>query len=287
MAWRPTRSPLRTAGLVLAVVLAGIGGPTSAQIQGTTPTDAGPAPHWRFLRHDPEGLKQLGGGDLTAGLNRLGEGGFELFIVTSANDQGGPGWFYLRQSPWIAPRERPKLEYRVLDDPQIVQLGQGDYADGLAALGKDGWHLVAITTTKGGGAGWSYFSRERPAAPPPTTSPTPEVGELPTQAAPAAVADFSTPRSAVQTLITAAAARDMELLSRCFADSAAEEFTPLRTRSASAKDLDDLAGLFQDAAITAERIEGDRTATVTVKLKTRNEEIDLVRTGAAWQVADF
>lgn len=286
MAWRPIRSPSRTAGLMLAVLLAGIGGPAPAQIQGTTPTDAGPAPYWRLLRHDPEGLKQLGGGDLTAGLSLLGEGGFELFIVTSANDQGGPGWFYLRQSPWIAPRERPKLEYRVLDDPQIAQLGQGDYAHGFAALGKDGWQLVAITTTKGGGAGWSYFSRERPAAPPPPSS-VPAMGEFPTQAAPAAVADFSTPRLAVQSLMTAAAARDIAVLSQCFADSAAEEFTSLRTRNASAKDLDDLAGIFQGAAITAERMEGDRTATVTVKLKTRDEEIDLVRTGDTWQVSDF
>ena len=103
--------------LVLAALIAGALGPTpapvSAQVQGRTPTEAGQAPYWRFQRHDLESLRQLGGGDLTAGLNKLGEVGFELFIVTSGNDQGAAGWLYLRQSPWTTPRPRPAMEYRV------------------------------------------------------------------------------------------------------------------------------------------------------------------------------
>ncbi len=292
--------------LVLAALIAGALGPTpapvSAQVQGRTPTEAGQAPYWRFQRHDLESLRQLGGGDLTAGLNKLGEVGFELFIVTSGNDQGAAGWLYLRQSPWTTPMPRPAMEYRVLDDPQITALGNGNYADGLTSLGRDGWQLVAITVAKGGGSGWSFFMRERPAAVP-AAPPAPVPGDPPAQSAapsatpapapvpsgvsPAPAADFASPRAAVQTLIAAAAARDAQLLSQCFAETAAKEFAPLRTRTASAKELDDLAALFEGAAVTEDRVKANRTATVAVKLRSRNEEIELVRDGERWRVVDF
>lgn len=303
MTWsRPRcRAPLP---LLLAALLAGVLGPAgglvSAQVQGTVPTEAGPAPHWRFQRHDPESLKQLGGGDLTAGLNKLGEVGFELFIVTSANDQGAAGWFYLRQPPWITPMPRPSLEYRALDDPQIAQLGKGNYADGLISLENDGWRLVAITLTKGGGSGWTYFMRERPATSPAAASPSvPAVGEPQAQSAappgapatppasPAPAADFSSPRSAVDTLIAVAAARDADLLSKCFAETAAKEFTPLRTRAASAKDLDDLAALFAGAAVTGDKVKANRMAVVSVRQRpgparsTQPPRQPAVRVGAA------
>lgn len=307
------RRPLVPAA-VFAALLAAIFGsafapfPAQAQVQGRTPTEAGQAPYWRFQRHDLESLRQLGGGDLTAGLNKLGEVGFELFIVTSGNDQGAAGWLYLRQSPWTTPMPRPGLEYRVLDDPQITGLGNGNYADGLTSLGRDGWQLVAITVAKGGASGWTFFMRERPAAAPvaspapvpadppaqsagpaatpaptPTAAPTP----LPSGASPGPAADFSSPRAAVQTLIAAAAARDAQLLSQCFAETAAKEFAPLRARTASVRELDDLAALFEGATVTEERAKVNRTATVAVKLRSRNEEIELVRDGDRWQVVDF
>lgn len=268
-----------------------------AQMHGTAPTDAGPAPHWRFVRHDPTTLKQLGGGDMTAGMNKLGDVGYELFITT-ANDLGATGWLYFRQSPWIAPMQRPKFEYKVLDDQAITDLGHNSFGDGLTKLENEGWQLLAITSDKGGGAGWHFFFREKAAmalgssAAAPSVSGDQAVNNQPgnprseSQAAEAAD-DFSTPRAAVQTLIAGATSRNVDLLSKCFADNASDEFTTLRTKTAAQKDLDDLATLFQGATVTNERIKGERKAIVSVKLGSRDEDIELTKTAAGWQVVDF
>jgi hypothetical protein len=261
--------------------------------QGTTPTDAGPAPHWRFLRHDAESLKQLGGGDLVAGMNKLGEVGYELFIVTSASDRGATAWMYFRQSPWVAPMPRPQLEYLQLDDDGIAALGGHNYGDGLAKLENEGWQLVAITTTKDGQAGWTFFMRQKESPMPGgvgvrTGAPSdPVASDEPRVPRPApAGSDFSTPAAAANTLVAAATARDADLLSHCFAGNAATEFQRLRTKTASAKDLDDLAALFRNGAVGEERISGAQ-ATVRVSLDARNEEIELAKTSGGWKVVDF
>jgi hypothetical protein len=44
---------------------------TPAPSPAATPTDAGPSSHWRFLRHDRDSLRQLGGGEMVAGMNTL------------------------------------------------------------------------------------------------------------------------------------------------------------------------------------------------------------------------
>ncbi|WP_295622591.1 hypothetical protein [uncultured Lamprocystis sp.] len=268
---------------------------TPAPSPAATPTDAGSSSHWRFLRHDRDSLRQLGGGDMVAGMNTLGEVGYELFIVTTMNDQGADGWLYFRQAPWNRPMPQPPIEYKVIDDQGITDLGQDSFADGLITLANDRWQLAAITTKKGGGTGWHFFYRDKvvmtpdhtagsPSAAVPSDQPDdPRSAPLSTSAEP----DFSTPRAAVQTLITAATARNVDLLSHCFADSAAEEFKPLRSKTATQADLDGLATLLQGATVTDIQIEGGRQATVSVKLATRNDKIELTRTSEGWRVVDF
>jgi hypothetical protein len=269
----------------------------AAQMQGSAPNDAGPSSHWRFVRNDAVGLKELGDGDMVAGMNKLGAIGYELFIVTTANDTGAAGWLYFRQSPWNMPMERPKIEYKQVGDEDITKLGDNDYNTGLMRLEGDNWQLIAVTTTKNGGVGWSYFMRvtdPRNAANPPdnnavrTGAPTdPVASDQPRN--PLTVdttGDFSTPKGAVQTLITAATAKNADLLSKCFADDAAEEFKALKNKTAPQKDLDDLAALFKGATVTKEDIQGSK-ATVSVKCATRDEEIELTRTPGGWRVVDF
>lgn len=282
---------------ILTMLSTGFDTVAVAQMHGTVPTDAGPAPHWRFMRHDLTTLKQLGGGDMTAGMNKLGDVGYELFITT-ANDQGATGWLYFRQSPWVAPMERPKLEYKVLDDQAVTDLGRNSFGDGLTKLADEGWQLLAITSDRRGGAGWHFFSREKVAMASGGSAAAPSIsaaqplseGSAPRGPAPQsaeAQGDFSTPRAAVQTLIAGATSRNVDLLSKCFADGAPDEFAPLRSKTAAQKDLDDLATLFQGATVTNEQIKGDRKAVVSVKLESRDEEIELTKTAAGWQVVEF
>jgi hypothetical protein len=100
--------------------------------------------------------------------------------------------------------------------------------------------------------------------------------------------DFSTPTVAVKTFIAAAAARDAEILSRCFDESAPGEFAKLRDKSASQEDLDGLAMFVDGAQVMEERIEpGEMTAVVSVKLQTRDEEFKLAKTADGWKIVDF
>ncbi len=100
--------------------------------------------------------------------------------------------------------------------------------------------------------------------------------------------DFSTPQAAVESLISAAVARDAELLSKCFADNAPGEFAKLRDKTASQKDLDELAEFLQDGKITESVIadQGD-AAQVQVKLKSRDESIKMTKVGDQWKIVDF
>lgn len=271
------------AGMIAALLVLG---PAAAQRPGTTPTDAGPAPHWRYLRHDPASLMRLGDGELQAGLNRLGEVGMELFLVTTANPEGAAGWLYFRQAPWTSPLPQPRLEYQVLDDPAITRAGDGDYGSGLNRLARQGWKLVAITTTAGGGAGFSYFLREASMDGPFDSAPPPQPPAAGAPPGPAA-GDFSTPRATLATLLAAATARDTSLLARCFAPNAAEEFAPLRDGTASAEALAELADLLAGATIGDEALQGPEQATVGLRYSGRQEEVSLMRTAAGWQIVDF
>ena len=260
--------------------------PAMAQMMGTAPDSAPNSSTFKYVRQDVESLKTLGGGDMIQGMNKLGDLGYELFIVTTSSEQGAAGWHFFRLSPWNLPINRPKFEYKQMDDAAITDLGLNSYDEGLAKLEKEGWQLVAITTMKNGGVGWYYFLREKPAANANAAPPAPAAPAVQNPFAAPTAADFSTPRAAVQTLITAATTKNVDLLSQCFAETASEEFKPFRTKSASADDLNEIAELFKGATVAAEETQGG-SATVNVKLQTREEEIELSKSAEGWKVVDF
>ena len=98
--------------------------------------------------------------------------------------------------------------------------------------------------------------------------------------------DFSSPRGVVETLIEAAASRDKEVISKCFADDAAKEFKALRDKTATDTELGKLATFFAGAKVGEAKIEKDR-AVVEVKLKTRTEKIETKKTAKGWKIVDF
>jgi hypothetical protein len=115
-----------------------------------------------------------------------------------------------------------------------------------------------------------------------TTAPAPGGGER------QARGDFSTPRTAVETFIAAAAAHDADLLSQCIADTAPGEFAKLRDQKAGKDDLDDLAQLMQGGEITDVKEDApNNAAVVAVKLKEREERIRLTKALAGWKIVDF
>lgn len=107
-----------------------------------------------------------------------------------------------------------------------------------------------------------------------------------TSGAAKAKGDFSTPKAAVDTFITAAERRDVDLLSQCFDADSAGEFRKLREKTASQKELDDLATFAQGAQVVDVKEKGDR-ALVSVKFKERNEEIAMKKSAGGWKILDF
>lgn len=98
--------------------------------------------------------------------------------------------------------------------------------------------------------------------------------------------DFSSPRAAVETFIAAGANRDADLLSQCFDADSPGEFRKLREKTASQKDLDELADFVRGAQVTDVKEAGDR-AVVSVKFTKRNEEISMKKSAGGWKILDF
>ncbi|WP_020469784.1 hypothetical protein [Zavarzinella formosa] len=113
------------------------------------------------VRRDEETLRKLGGDSIDAGLNKYGELGYELMLVTSIQETGAAGFHYLKRQPWTAATPRPVFEYKRLDSGQIEKLGGDNFDAGLASLEKENWELVALTTNIKGGAGFHYFKRTK------------------------------------------------------------------------------------------------------------------------------
>lgn len=275
---------MRTLGFALICLLAI--GSAWAQTNGIPPSSAGPTSHARFVRQDGDGLAKLGNGDMVQGMNRLGESGYELFIVTTSKDDGSVGWLFFRQRPWNLPIDPPKFEYKQIDDQGIIKLGDGKFDDGLAKIENESWDLVAVTTTKNGGVGWYYFLREKSRQTADATpSPSPVVAPTVITENPFA-SGFATPKAAVQTFIAAALVKDADTLSKCFATNCEAEFKPLQSKTAPQKDLDDLSAMFQNAVIQKDESSGNK-ASVSVKLQSRDEEIELVKLGDEWKIVGF
>jgi hypothetical protein len=116
---------------------------------------------------------------------------------------------------------------------------------------------------------------------------TQSVGASASQAATAKVKeDFSTPKAAVETFFAAAAARDVDVLSRCFAETSPAEFDALRKKQLSRSDLDAVAKQFGVGKVI--NVEQDeKSAVVAVKLSSRDERIKMTRIGSSWKILDF
>ena len=69
------------------------------------------AAYWQHVRYDEPELKELGKGSVEAGMNRLGEAGCTLFIVTCQTETGTPGFHYFKRAPWNKPTPRPQYEF--------------------------------------------------------------------------------------------------------------------------------------------------------------------------------
>ena len=99
--------------------------------------------------------------------------------------------------------------------------------------------------------------------------------------------DLSTPTAAVETMIAAAATKDVDTLAECFATDAAEEFDSLKTKTASDEMLLELAEFMSGGTVTGEKISADGTQAVVEAKLGRDEQITVTKTDAGWKVVDF
>ena len=117
-----------------------------------------------------------------------------------------------------------------------------------------------------------------------TTSST--TGSNTTSSTTKAKGDFSTPKAAVETFIAAGTARDADLISRCFDAGSPGEFRKLREKTASPKELDELAEFVKGGQVLGSKETGD-TALVSVKFSKRDEEIEMKKSADGWKIVDF
>lgn len=130
------------------------------------PTEPAAVTYWQHVRLDEPELKELGKGSVEAGMNKLGDAGCTLMLVTSQTETGTAGFHYFKRPPWNKPTPRPKYEFKRIAVHDIMELGQGKFATGMQAVEREGWELVAVTTSKNGAVGFHYFMRpkQQPAA---------------------------------------------------------------------------------------------------------------------------
>ena len=105
----------------------------------------------RSLRMGAGQVIELGGGSEEKGLDDLGERGLQLVCVTYGQNNATYHMYFRC--------EGLPLEYRVLSEAQIDQLGGGDFNAGLKVLDDGYYKLRAVTHSPTGAAGWHYFSR--------------------------------------------------------------------------------------------------------------------------------
>jgi len=99
--------------------------------------------------------------------------------------------------------------------------------------------------------------------------------------------DFTTPWAAVETMLRAAKAKDVETLSHCFHDRTEPAFEPYRDGRATARQLDLLAEWAWNAYVTDVKMSGVRAADVSVRFPPadRPGALELVRTAEGWKIA--
>lgn len=158
------RTTFALGAAAVLVVLAGFGQSAPPPVRdGVPPPDSLESYTWQHVVLDEPGLTRRGNGSFEAGMNALGELGYELFLVTCNNENGAAAYHYFKRPPSNRPT-RPHYEYRRLDYGAIVQLGNSDFKEGLNAIEKEKWELIAVTQLKTGAVGFHYFKRFKPQA---------------------------------------------------------------------------------------------------------------------------
>lgn len=98
--------------------------------------------------------------------------------------------------------------------------------------------------------------------------------------------DLSTPEATINTLIKASSEKDKEGLSLCFSKQSAREFKSIVNKTLTEKDLNDLDEMFRNAKVKSSKIDGS-SASVSIKLTIRDEEIFMVKENENWVILDF
>ncbi|MCF8269893.1 MAG: hypothetical protein K9I25_07950 [Crocinitomicaceae bacterium] len=98
--------------------------------------------------------------------------------------------------------------------------------------------------------------------------------------------DLSSPESTMNTLIKASSEKDKEGLSVCFSKQSAGEFKSIVNKTLTDKDLNDLKEMFENANIKSSKIDGS-SASVSIQLSNRDEEIWMAKENENWVILDF
>lgn len=97
-------------------------------------------------------------------------------------------------------------------------------------------------------------------------------------------ADFSTPEATVRTFIRACEANDLDLISQCFSERAAEEFDSVRDKTISSKELAKLTRRFKGGILGETRKIGDTAVSVDVRVSGSLEVTILQKRGGLWKI---
>jgi hypothetical protein len=98
--------------------------------------------------------------------------------------------------------------------------------------------------------------------------------------------DLSSPESTINTLIKSSSEKDKEGLSLCFSKQSAGEFKSIVNKTLTDKDLNDLKEMFENAKIKSSKIDGS-SASVSIQLTNRDEEIWMAKENENWVIIDF
>ncbi|MDP2896672.1 MAG: hypothetical protein Q8Q12_08950 [bacterium] len=97
-------------------------------------------------------------------------------------------------------------------------------------------------------------------------------------------ADFSTPEATVRTFIRACEANDLDLISQCFSERAAEEFDSVRDKTISSKELAKLTRRFKGGILGETRKIGDTAVSVDVRVSGSLEVTILQKRDGLWKI---
>jgi PBP1b-binding outer membrane lipoprotein LpoB len=99
-------------------------------------------------------------------------------------------------------------------------------------------------------------------------------------------ADFTNAKTAVDTFVAAAQAKDLDVLSQCFDPDNPGEFQSLIDKSATENQLEKLASHFEGAKVKTVQANGD-DASAKVSVKGGEEDIQIKKTAAGWKIVNF